>query len=197
VKRNRIVQILLVILLVQVLSLTTIHSTLLANENDTSNASAAEAEELAARSLDYIRACDWGSFAATMHPEALSSFHNIFITLAEKDTTGAVNQIFFGGRKLSEIHALTPAETFVSILDGMMMLMPPMKEAFRSADMTILGTVTENDLFHVVYRMKMKVLEVKASKVAVLSMKPYEGELRNLLTADMEEMVQKIRQMSR
>ena len=195
--RNRIALILLGIILVQILILTAIKGAIHANETNTSDPLTVEAEELAARCLDYMRTCDWGSFAATMHPEALLSFHDMFVSLAEMDTTGAVNQIFFGGRVLAEIQTLTPAETFVSVMDGMMMLMPPMKESFRSAEMRILGTVTEDDLFHVVYRMKMSVLEAEVSKIAVVSMKPHEGKLRNLLTADMEEMAQEIKQMAR
>jgi hypothetical protein len=76
---------------------------------------------------------------------------------------------------------------------AMVSMTPGMDAMFRTATATILGTVPEDDVVHVVYRMHMEMSGTEISKIAVAPFKPYEGEWRGLLTGEMEGIIQGIK----
>lgn len=152
----------------------------------------AEAEALAYEAYQAVRASDWETFAAYLHPDDSSSFAGAFVTLAERDDTGEVREMFFGGLEMAGIGKLSDEEVCVRVMEALMALVPGFDEMLASMEMDVLGSVQEGDMFHVVSRMHADVMGTPFSQIDVSTIKPFEGELRTALSGDLEELVQGI-----
>lgn len=140
-----------------------------------------------------MKANDWGACSRMMHAEALDEFHRVFTALARADESGGVAEMFFGVEGADEVEAMSSEVAFERVMVGMITSQPGMDQLFREADYTLLGTVREGDVVHVVYRMHIGMEGSRISKIAVAPFKPEGDGWAALLTGDLEGMIQQLK----
>lgn len=143
--------------------------------------------------FDTMRKNDWAACSRMMHPDALAEFHRFFASLAEADESGEMARDFLGVQKPQDVITLTPSDMFERVMRGVSAMDPVMSEILSTSTATILGTVPEGDVVHVVYRVRMGTEGARVSKIAVAPFKPRGDEWRALLTGEMEGMIQALR----
>lgn len=149
----------------------------------------ASPEALVERYSVAMKNVDFAAAAALMHPEALAVFQRIFADLAAMDATGQAARQLFRLAEGQTLASLTPAEGFERVMLMLTTAVPGMADALKSSTSTVLGTVREGDLVHVVYRSRMDLQGNVVSKVEVLSAKRDGDSWRAMLRGDMEQML--------
>jgi hypothetical protein len=140
-----------------------------------------------------MQAGDWDKCANLLHPDALSSMKRTFAAIINADVSGGAAKTIFGLKSSEEFAGLSGATVFERLMNFMVGAVPDMKTALASSKTTVLGKVTEgSDLVHVVYRTQIKMSGVEVSEVELMSFKKHGTTWRGLLTAEMEEMVNKL-----
>lgn len=155
----------------------------------------ADAEELVLIAFEATKAGDWKAYADYLHPDDLGSFARTFVSVAEHDDTGGVQDMFFGGLETAGILKLSDEEVFARVMEGIVGVAPGFDEMLASMEINILGSVVEGDQFHVVERVHVGLMGSPYSQIDVTSVKPFEGELRTALSGDLEELMQGMLQM--
>lgn len=139
-----------------------------------------------------MQAGNWDKCAGLLHPEALSSMKRTFATILKADESGGAAKAIFGLKSNAEFDELNGAAIFERLMNFISGAVPDMKTALAASTTTILGKVNEGtDLVHIVYRSQIKMAGAEASEVEIISFKKSGTTWRALLTADMEEMVNK------
>jgi len=154
---------------------------------------AAGPEPVFDRFMEKMRAGDWNGCAVLMHPEALTEFTEIFSAIVQQDASGEAAKHFFGVEKPEQVTALSPEVAFARLLGSIMDSQAGMREALGSATAKVIGTVPEDAVVHVVYRLTMTVQGATISKIAVAPFKKHDGVWRALLSGEMEGIVQALR----
>lgn len=140
-----------------------------------------------------MQAGDWDKCANIMHPDALSSMKRTFAAIINADVSGGAARTIFGLKSNEEFASLSGSAIFERLMNFMVGAVPDMKTALAASKTTVLGKVTEDvDLVHVVYRTQIKMSGAEVSEVELMSFKKQGTAWRALLTADMEEMVNKL-----
>ena len=137
-----------------------------------------------------MRTGDWAACSRIMHSEALAEFHQAYVSLAQSDKSGEVASVFFGVESPDSVAKVTPEACFERVMNVVMGLDPMMGDVISSSMATVLGTVPEGDVRHVVYRLRLTVQGTEVSKVSVFPFQRDGEEWRALLTGDMREMIQ-------
>lgn len=137
-------------------------------------------------------------FVAMMHPDALAQFKKmmmpVVILAAEKDKEKQVMQLFKGVADPKALAALSPADVFKAFYNGLLAMIPNLREALAGSKMQVLGHVNEgSDMAHVVYRATMKVGQIDVEKVEVMSFKKHDGKWMALLGGNLEGLAAQIR----
>lgn len=139
-----------------------------------------------------MRAGDWEAYADMMHTDALAEFQSALSGLADIDESGEVARTLFGVEDPAELGDLTPEEFFARFM-GTMSRMPMMEGVIQSASGSVIGSVPEGDVVHVVYRISMQLEGETISKVEVAPFRKEGDEWRALLTGSIQEMMQALR----
>ena len=157
-------------------------------------AQALDSPEAAAKAyFAAMQAGDWDKCANLLHPDALGSMKRTFATIINSDVSGGAAKTIFGLKSNEEFASLSGATIFERLMNFMVSAVPDMKTALAASKTTVLGKVTEGaDQVHVVYRTQIKMSGVEVSEVELMSFKKQGTTWRGLLTADMEEMVNKL-----
>lgn len=140
------------------------------------------------RYMEAVRAGDWHSAAALMHPEALAQFRRMIFPAFETDTPGReLRDQFFDGMRLPEIRQLSEGAFFERFFRGMIARSPELLGIMQGAEVEVVGHVREgDDVAHVVYRMEATVSELSFTRLDVMSVKRLGTTWRLLLTGTME-----------
>lgn len=136
-----------------------------------------------------MRAGDWDAYADRMHPEALAEFQSAFSRLSEVDDSGEMFRMFFGVEDLAGLAELSPEEFFARFLENISRT-PIMGDLLQSASASIIGSVPEGDVVHVVYRISMGLEGETITKVEVAPFRKHGDAWRALLTGSLHEMMQ-------
>ncbi|MBD3332828.1 hypothetical protein GF356_08255 [candidate division GN15 bacterium] len=183
----------LLILLVALLSIVTTH----ADNTSAGEFTAEQATEFADSIFPYFKAADWNSYASHLHPEALGELKDLVVGIVAVDTTGQFSTMFLGGRTPQQVQELAPETLFVDFFESFQVLVPQMKQIITSTESTTIGAVPENEKFHVVYRARSKMQGSEIVQVDVLTVKPHDGQLKAMLTADIQELINSLSEMIR
>lgn len=139
-----------------------------------------------------MQTSNWDKCASLIHTEALGSMKRTFAAIIKADESGGAAKTIFGLKSNDEFAQLSEATVFERLMNFITGAVPEMKSALASSTTTILGKVNEGtDMVHVVYRSQIKMAGAEASEVEIISFKKQGVTWRALLTADMEEMVNK------
>ena len=140
--------------------------------------------------VEAARENDWAACSQMMHPEALAEFHRAFTSIARSDESGEVARMFFGVESGEDVVKLSPSSSFERVMQAIIAMYPGTEEIFGTSETTILGSVPEGEVIHIVYRVYMEIEGGSVSKIAVASFKRDGDQWRALLTGDMEGMIQ-------
>lgn len=148
----------------------------------------------------YVAAMKAGQYAQTaefMHPEALEKFRTMMLPLVEAsagtDEEKGLLAFFRGVKDVEALKKLSPAEFFAAFFAGLAESSPGMKEALSSASTTVIGSVPEGDVIHVVSRTSVGVEGIGLSKMEVVSLKRAGEDWRVLLSGNIEGIAQALK----
>ncbi|HVR97497.1 MAG TPA: hypothetical protein VMW27_12840 [Thermoanaerobaculia bacterium] len=160
-------------------------------------ASAASPETVVQSYLDLMKKGQYNEMAAAMHPEALEKFRSMLLSVAEEmpgaTEPGGMLSLFKGVSSAEALKKLSPVEFFASFFAGMSELNPVMKELLASIQSKALGSVKEGDTVHVVCRTTAGFSGASMDKMEVVSVKQHQGQWKVLLSGDIQNMAQAIR----
>lgn len=128
--------------------------------------------------IEAMREGDYDAMAELMHPDDLAQFKKLFVLIAiEAKGQGAFEELalFLGGIKdPKELEQTEPGAFFAGFMSAVVQLMPDLGAVLKTAEVTILGQVTEGEgaeLLHIVHRMEMEVEGEPISTLDVISMR--------------------------
>ncbi len=149
---------------------------------------------------EYVAAMKAGQYPRTaelMHPEALEKFRTMMLPLVEASAGTEAEQgllVFFRGVKNAEaLKKLSPAEFFAAFFAGLAETSPAMKQALASASTTVIGSVPEGDVVHVVSRTSVTAEGIGINKMEVVSLKRVGESWRVLLSGEIEGIAQALK----
>jgi len=151
------------------------------------------AQQVTMRFVDAMRANDWKTVSALMHPAALRQMREFFSVLLEAPNADPIRRELLGVSSAAEAKALSDTAMFESLL-RLSAKSPEMADAFRSAEVQILGQINEGpDTAHVVYRMQFTLEGTPVSTMDVFSLARSPAGWRGLLKGDMAAFAAAIR----
>ena len=146
----------------------------------------AQAEEITNEQIlktfeSYMEAMGEGEFEALaqyIHPGELDEFKKLFITIgesAQKQDNFEGFADFLGVQTLDELKDMPSSKLFAKLFEVLTTLMPEFQQILKSAEVTLLGQVTEgqgeDEMIHLVYRMEMVVNGAKVKSVDTAAIK--------------------------
>lgn len=126
-----------------------------------------------------------------LHPEALSRFKSIMSPLFDVKTAD-VGTLIFGIKTRVQYDALTPEDVYVKFLDYFYRTNPGLREIITDSELNVLGSVSEGELVHVLYRMKIKSGPVTGEQVEIVTIKKNGSGWGAMLSADYEGLIENI-----
>ena len=148
----------------------------------------ARAAGLAYKEMDFEKA------AELMHPDALASFQEMILDIAELDTSQTVLKMFMQESDAEAIGRLSPSEVFARFIGTIFRSQKEATEALRNLETEIIGHVSEGDsVVHVVTRSTTTTMGIRAVQMEVVSLRQHEGEWRTLLKGELSGLVEGIR----
>ncbi|MEM9346698.1 MAG: hypothetical protein AAGB26_08770 [Planctomycetota bacterium] len=139
-----------------------------------------------------MREGDYDTMAELMHPDDLAQFKKLFVLIAmEAKEQDAFDELalFLGGIKDPRELEETEAEKFFAqFMSAVVQFVPDVGALLKTAEVTILGKVTEgenNELLHIVHRMEMEVEGEPVSTIDVISMRRSGGGSYRLILDEM------------
>ncbi|GAB2898430.1 hypothetical protein GCM10027046_30350 [Uliginosibacterium flavum] len=129
-----------------------------------------------------------------MHPDELARFKSmlmpIFQTKPNSKDKEFMAAVFGASATPTTVAALPPVELMRAVMRLVSKKMDAVNISFDSV--TILGSVTEGDLAHVVVRSKIGSGDFSMTKMEVVSFKPDNSDWKLMLTGDMEGLAKAI-----
>jgi hypothetical protein len=150
---------------------------------------AKEAEQAFDRFYTAITKQQWDTAAGEMHPEAMAMLHRYLLQTA-KQTTDAKKrkemlQALGGVATVAAFEKIAPRTVFVRMMGYSWRKQPAdLSMAIAQAKITVIGSVREDALLHIVYRLTMTVDARQVSTVTVTTAKLSDGKWKLLATKE-------------
>ena len=152
-------------------------------------------EGVAQRYVTAMRARDWKSMAALMHPLALAKFRTMLGGALRSPDASTLRQQFFGNATPAQVDSLSDADFYARFIAAAMRQSAELQTMMDSAQVKILGHVSEApDLSHVVFTLRLAMGPVAVSKPDVITLKRQGNTWLALLRADLEIMAAALQQ---
>jgi hypothetical protein len=152
-------------------------------------------EEVAQAYAEALRSGGMVAAADFLHPDELQKFREMLVPLLagdEGDAGKQVRQAFFGpgatAASLREMSAQDFMRGFMRFMDEQMA-----RTNVRIESVSILGTVEEGEIVHLVTRNIVTAGELKLTALEVLSLKPHQGGWKVMLTGKMDGLAQTLK----
>jgi len=126
-----------------------------------------------------------------MHPEALLSFKTLLTPLFEVKPPTVGTEIL-SVKNADAYAALSPEEVYVRFISYIYRTSPGFGATIGASEMKVLGGVTEGELVHVLYRMKVRIADVSVDKVEIITVKKNGSGWAAMLSGDYEGLVDAI-----
>lgn len=151
-------------------------------------------EMIAKKQMDAMRAGDWKTFTACMHPKALAEFQASFLPLIEAapegNTRNELLNTLFGGKSGAALKKMTRPVFFENFMQSFSTMNPMIKQGLAGAETEVIGHVDEGaEKTHVVFRMTISMGEMKVTKMDVASLQKDGSEWKAVLKGDMQAMI--------
>jgi hypothetical protein len=134
--------------------------------------------------------------AGYIHPDEQLRFKNmlmsVFNNTATPQQSSFLSTIFGKNATPASVQAKTPQEfmrAFMTFTEGQMQSLN-----VNLKDVKVLGTVKEGEILHLVTRNVAGAGNVQLTQMAVISVKPYQGSWKLLLTGELEAFAQTLKQ---
>jgi len=129
-----------------------------------------------------LRDGDYDTMASLMHPGELNKLKSLMVLLGKAaNDAGQFQQlsVLLGGHESVEsLQAAEPDALFSDFMAGISKMIPQLGEAFKTAEVKLLGQVKEGEddpALHLVYRMKFQMDGVDIQAVDVSTMRLHKG----------------------
>lgn len=150
------------------------------------------AREAARLYFEDLRNNDMQSLSKRIHAEELEKFKSMFLPLLGKGDQVDKNSEFYKAMvkdgEWETLSTLSAEEFFVRFM-SFLYSRPVIGETFKNSEITILGEAAEDDIIHVVYRMRTKMKGVMVKKIAVISIGKDRGAWKVMLTGELENLL--------
>jgi hypothetical protein len=151
-------------------------------------------EEFSIRYMAVLKAGDWRAAALLLHPEAREKLKTILGEFVAVDTSGAVAKTLFRLKTNEEFRALSSEDVYERFMEGLIKTHPTYGQVLKNMQTRIIGHVAEApDLAYVLYRSEMIVSGATISKYEVMPLKTHNDAWLALLSGDMENLTQLLR----
>ena len=171
------------------LFITTVAVVLLAGVNPSIAAPEAP-EQVVARYHSRFESSRWLALSEFLHPDDLARFKKQFLALFSDEnptTRKTLAELYGPGATIQKLESASPEEFLQPIL---VMLNQSMDSAgIRVTSQTVLGSVAEGELVHVVYRWQSKGSAVSLSQVEVRTLRQYKDSWCLLLPMNLESTI--------
>ena len=145
-----------------------------------------EAEKVFREYFEAMRSTDWSKASGYMHPEALEAFQRVMGLIVEADPDGEAARSIFRLKPGQSLESLPPSAAFQRLMEFLVAQAPMFKEILASSRVSIIGTLAEGELVHVVHRHHMTAEGGALSKVVVVTLKRDGAAFKAMLSAEME-----------
>ena len=130
-----------------------------------------------------------------MHPDEMSRFKGMLIPLIEADFQSGERELLDSilGPKatLTDVKSISPKDFMRACMGMIDAQLDHARLSFDKVD--VLGSVKEDDILHVVSRLRFGVDDIVVTQMEVISLRQYNGDWKLLLTGDMEGLAQALR----
>lgn len=137
-----------------------------------------------------MQRADWVAIAQTMEPSALEAMKSKLLRLAAADPTGEAATAFFGTAELEQLGALPAVELFGRFMRSATGFVPQLNAFTAASRSSLLGSVREGDLLHLVYRSTYAFGSDEVSSVEVMTVTKHGNAWYTTLHGDFEPIVQ-------
>jgi hypothetical protein len=135
--------------------------------------------------------------AGLMHPDELRKFREMLTPVIEgglnSEGQKALFQKFADPKDATKMRVLDDGQFMNLFMEWVESVQPGVTAALKGATVEALGHVSENDVKHVVVRMKVKSGEIEIEKMSVLSVKDDQGVPKLILTGEMKGMAEALK----
>ncbi len=143
-------------------------------------------EALAQSCINSLQTGDFVAFATLLHPEEIELFTDIIDIASSMDSTGSVTMMLFHVDSPDDFATMDKEELIGNFLRVMMDQQQGILESFRTATFTLLGSVPEKDMVHVLYRMSFVIQGIPFETVDIITARQYENTWRMELDAEIK-----------
>lgn len=151
-------------------------------------------EEVARAYLDAIQSEGFASIASFIHPDERERFRSMLLPLmlGDHEQAKGLRAAFFGPAATPESIGSMDAESFMR---GFLVAMSAGIQSMKISlgDYTVIGSIREGELVHVVTRSTAGTDVFKVTKVEVMSLKLYKDSWRLLLAGELEGLAQALK----
>lgn len=159
--------------------------------------SAAETpEDVANRYFEALQEHGLSAVGDFLHPDGLAKFKQMMmpvVSFVDEQGDAPMLAAFFAGATIEEVEAMLPAD----FMSGFLSIITAQTEelgAIHFDEIEVLGSLKEaDDLVHVLTRVTVGVGELAMTDMEVVSVRPYEGSWRILLTGELEGLARTLR----
>jgi hypothetical protein len=152
-------------------------------------------EDMILRYFDAFQRGDVEALASIMHEGELAKFKKTLLPVIEvnlmMDPVGASRDAaavrqFAGPDDVETIRAESPTAFFTRFMNWMIKLNPTLVKSMAGATIQPLGSILEDDMAHVTYRIQLSVMGASMTQLKVMSVKKQDGEWRLMMPGELE-----------
>ncbi len=147
------------------------------------------AADFVARFHQTMREGNWEEWAEMLAPDSAGELQGVLVTVVEADDTGDVARKLLGIDKASELRRMPPPRAIGRAIRSILSQAPVLDGMLQAEEVEVLGSVSEDERLHLVYRKRVLVAGYPFEGVEVLTLQPHEGAWCALLPSGLEEMV--------
>jgi len=147
---------------------------------------------------DYFHSLRDHGFAGVvefMHPDEMSRFKAMLVPLIEADAQSGerdlLDSILGPKASLADVKSMSPKDFMRACMSMIDAQLDQTRLSFDKVD--VLGSVKEDDILHVVSRLRFGVDDIVVTQMEVISLRQYKGDWKLLLTGEMEGLAQALR----
>lgn len=154
-------------------------------------------EQIVTSYFEKLKTGGINTVAELMHPNELRKFRDMLTPIVEgglaSEEQETLFQKFADPKNPTKMRPLDDSQFMNAFMEWMVSLQPGVTAALKDATVEALGHVREDDIQHVVVRMKMKTRGIEIEKMTVLSVSEYQGVPKLMLTGEIKGMAEALK----
>jgi hypothetical protein len=147
-------------------------------------------EQVATNYFEKMKAGEMNTVSSLMHPDELRKFHQMLTPVIERglasDRDNRLFQPFADPQDPTKMRAVDDSQFMSLFMEAVESVQPGINAILKSARVEALGHIRENDVIHVVVRMKLQSQGIEIERMSVLSLKDHQGVPKVMLSGEMK-----------